>query len=140
MFNYLGDRNGRHNLPGEPMLDPISGVLFALGLGLALRRLKYPAEFGFLAIFIVGLSAGIFSVDYESPQAQRAVPAIPAVYFFAALAVEFIWRRFQQASQIDGKVSGYAFLNERSIKRFLLSCNSFYCQPFLASIRCLSGV
>jgi hypothetical protein len=100
MFNYLGDRNGRHNLPGESMLDPISGVLFAIGLGLALRRIKHPAEFIFLVIFIVGLAAGIFSVDYESPQAQRAVPAIPAVYFFAALTVESIWKWVQRYSQI----------------------------------------
>ncbi len=25
MFNYRGDLNGRHNLPGRPMLDPIMG-------------------------------------------------------------------------------------------------------------------
>jgi hypothetical protein len=95
MFNYQGDRNGRHNLPGESMLDPVSGVLFVLGFGLALRRLKHPAEFAFLVIFLVGLSAGIFSVDFEAPQAQRSIPALPAVYFFAALAVETIWRGFQ---------------------------------------------
>ena len=38
MFNQRGDGNGRHNLPGEPMLDAITGVLFVLGLGLALLR------------------------------------------------------------------------------------------------------
>ncbi len=91
MFNYRGDRNGRHNLPGEPMLDPISGVLFVLGLGLAVRRLKQPAEFIFLIIFLLGLSGGIFSVDFESPQAQRAIGALPAVYFFAALSAESVW-------------------------------------------------
>jgi PA14 domain len=97
MFNYQGDRNGRHNLPGEPMLDPISAVLFVLGLGLALRRVKQPAEFSFLVIFLVGLSAGIFSVDFESPQAQRSVTALPAVYFFTSLAVESIWKVLQRS-------------------------------------------
>jgi 4-amino-4-deoxy-L-arabinose transferase-like glycosyltransferase len=38
MFNFLGDRNGRHNLPGEPMLDPATGILAVLGLALALAR------------------------------------------------------------------------------------------------------
>ena len=110
MFNYQGDRNGRHNLPGEPMLDPISGVLFVLGLGLALRRLKQPAEFGFLAIFVVGLSAGIFSVEFESPQAQRSVAALPAVYFFASLAVESIWKVLQ-------------FSGNSQIRRFLFTAS-----------------
>jgi len=31
MFNVQGDRNGRHNLPNEPMLDPIVGALALLG-------------------------------------------------------------------------------------------------------------
>jgi len=97
MFNYQGDRNGRHNLPGEPMLDPISGVLFVLGLGLALRRMKQPIEFSFLIIFIVGLSAGILTVDFESPQAQRSIAALPAVYFFTSLAVDSIWRVIQRS-------------------------------------------
>ena len=30
MFNYRGDRNGRHNQPGSPMLDWITGALFLL--------------------------------------------------------------------------------------------------------------
>lgn len=102
MFNYQGDRNGRHNLPGEPILDPISGVLFVLGLGLALRRIIHPTEFSFLVIFIVGLLAGIFTIDFESPQAQRSIAALPAVYFFTSLAVESIWKGFQysRTSQI----------------------------------------
>ena len=38
MFNYKGDNNGRHNLPGAPTLDKLSAILFALGLGVALAR------------------------------------------------------------------------------------------------------
>ncbi len=97
MFNYKGDRNGRHNLPGEPILDPISGVLFVLGLGLVLSRLKQPIEFSFLVIFVLGLATGIFSLDFESPQAQRSAVAIPAVYFFTSLAFESIWLSFRRS-------------------------------------------
>src|SRR5207248_7261608 len=38
MFNVSGDLNGRHNLPGAPMLDALSGGLVALGLGWLLVR------------------------------------------------------------------------------------------------------
>jgi hypothetical protein len=92
MFNYQGDRNGRHNIPGEPMLDPVTGALFVLGLVLAISRFRRPAEMLFLITFVVGLAAAIFSVDFESPQAQRAVGAMAGVFFFAALAAEGYWR------------------------------------------------
>ncbi len=36
MFNYQGDRNGRHNIPGKPMLDPISGTLLVMGFAFSL--------------------------------------------------------------------------------------------------------
>ena len=35
MFNYEGDDNPRHNLPGSPMLDFLSGMLLVIGLGVA---------------------------------------------------------------------------------------------------------
>lgn len=92
MFNYEGDRNGRHNIPGEPLLDPITGALFVLGVVLALSRIRRHAEFLFVAIFVVGLSVAILTVDFEAPQAQRAIGAVPAVFFFSALAAEAYWR------------------------------------------------
>ena len=42
MFNYRGDGNGRHNLPGRPMLDDVTGVLFVLGIALSLWRWRRP--------------------------------------------------------------------------------------------------
>lgn len=45
MFNYSGDRNGRHNLPGAPMLNPVVGALMILGLGLSLWRWRDPRFF-----------------------------------------------------------------------------------------------
>ena len=42
MFNYRGDPNGRHNLPGEPMLDNIMAALLVLGVGLCLIRFWRP--------------------------------------------------------------------------------------------------
>ncbi len=92
MFNYEGDHNGRHNLPGEPMLDPVTGALFVLGLVLAISRFRRPAEMIFLIVLIVGLAGAILTVDFEAPQAQRAVGAMAGVLFLAALAVEATWR------------------------------------------------
>ena len=99
MFNQDGDRNGRHNLPGAPMLDPATAVLFVLGLGLVLTRWSDPAGFLFLATFGFGLLGGILSLDFEAPQSVRAIVALPAVFCFAALALEGAWR----AAEIGGR-------------------------------------
>lgn len=87
MFNYSGDTNGRHNLPGEPMLDPLTGVFFILGFGLALARTRYPANTFFLILFPLALVGGVFSVDFEAPQALRSIVVIPSVIYFAGLAL-----------------------------------------------------
>ena len=99
MFNQDGDRNGRHNLPGAPMLDPATGVLFVLGLGLVLARWSDPAGLLFLATFGAGLLGGILSLDFEAPQSVRSIVALPPVFFFAALALEGAWR----AAEIGGR-------------------------------------
>jgi streptogramin lyase len=93
MFNFHGDRNGRHNLPGEPMLDPAMGVLFVLGFGLALARLRQPGHLFFFILFSAGLLGGILSLDFEAPQALRTIAVLPAVFYFCALSVEALGRQ-----------------------------------------------
>ena len=39
MFNVAGDPIARYNLPGRPVFDVITGILFLLGLLIALRQL-----------------------------------------------------------------------------------------------------
>ncbi|HEY3172822.1 MAG TPA: glycosyltransferase family 39 protein [Thermoanaerobaculia bacterium] len=89
MFNYQGDSNLRHNIPGAPLLNPIEGVLLALGLGAAIARgLKWPHA-TWLAWFVVMLLPAILTI--EAPQAHRAVGAIPAVYLLLAQGVQGLY-------------------------------------------------
>ncbi len=83
MFNVRGDENPRHNLPGEPMLDPITGALAVLGLAHALTRFYRPANALALLTFAVMLTGAIFSLDYEAPQSLRAIGTQPALIYFA---------------------------------------------------------
>ena len=85
MFNYQGDRNGRHNLPGEPMLDPAGAVLFVLGLAYAVRHIGSSRHFLLVTWWAIMLCPGIFSLSFEAPQALRSIGSLPATY---ALAVE----------------------------------------------------
>ena len=91
MFNYEGDPNGRHNLSGEPMLDPVTGVLFVLGFVLVCMRIRQPTYSLFLMLFVFNLLGGILTVDFEAPQSNRALGSISGALFFAAVGVEALW-------------------------------------------------
>jgi len=99
MFNYKGDRNGRHNLPGEPTLDRLSAVLFALGLGLAVARRDHLSIF-FLCLLVTGLMGGILTLDFEAPQSLRSIGALPAVIYFIALSLDALWTELRWAARI----------------------------------------
>ncbi len=97
MFNVEGDKNGRHNLPGAPMLDPVMAVLFVLGFGLALARFRHPANAFFILLVPLALTGGIFSVDFEAPQALRSIAVIPAVIYFCGLALSALGREVDRS-------------------------------------------
>ena len=92
MFHVAGDRNGRHNLPGEPMLDPLTGVLVVLGLALALLNLfsrrARAAHLFFILLIPASLIGGVFTLDFEAPQSLRSIAVLPAMVYLAALPVE----------------------------------------------------
>jgi hypothetical protein len=104
MFNWQGDQNGRHNWPGEPMLDPIMGALFVLGLGHGLWRWRDPPNFLMLLIFFGMILPGILSVDFEAPQSLRSVGVIPALVYFSVLPVALLAHEMRRLLQpFDGK-------------------------------------
>ncbi len=100
MFHIWGDANGRHNDPGEPMLDPYTGLLFGLGLVLSLRYLHRPETVFFILLLAAGLSGGVLTFEFEAPQGLRSIGVLPAVGYFAALAAWTIgytvWRGINQ--------------------------------------------
>lgn len=91
MFTYKGDRNGRHNIPSEPMLDIVSGALFILGVSLCIYRINRPVSIILLCWLLFMLAPGIFSLDFESPQSLRAIGSLPAAYLIALLPIHTLF-------------------------------------------------
>ena len=92
MFDVAGDRNPRHNLPGKPMLDPITGAFFLLGAAWSLWRWRDHRR-GLVIIWVgITLLGGILSRLGEAPQAYRTLAAAPAVALMAADAYNLTWR------------------------------------------------
>ncbi|MDM8530414.1 PA14 domain-containing protein [Anaerolineales bacterium HSG25] len=97
MFNVHGDNNGRHNLPGAPMLDPLTGVLMVLGFGLALFNIRQPVNLFFMILFPATIAGGILSLDFEAPQSLRSIGVIPVVIYFSGLSLYALGREAQQS-------------------------------------------
>ncbi|HEV8701316.1 MAG TPA: glycosyltransferase family 39 protein [Candidatus Polarisedimenticolia bacterium] len=95
MFHVSGDANWRHNLSGAPMLDPLTGLLFLLGLVLVWRR---PARMPALLLGWLGalLLPNLLSVE-GVPHGLRSSGVLPAVALLAGAglesAVDFLARR-----------------------------------------------
>jgi len=88
MFNFIGDVNGRHNIPDAPQLGPIAGVLFLLGLAATLARpLSWPGA-AWLVWWVVMLLPGILTI--EAPQAYRTIGVVPVLYLIAAQGLQLI--------------------------------------------------
>ena len=95
MFNLRGDNNGRHNLPGAPLLDPITGVLFLIGVALALKRCNQRTHALMLLTLIVMNLPGILSLEIEAPHALRSIGTLPAVLYFVCLSLACLNNRMQ---------------------------------------------
>jgi len=113
MFHLRGDENWRHNLPGSPMLDPLTGALLLLGGAVALRSLWRTADrpggaadrpgsatdsetprplAWLLAAWVpVMLLPNILSVE-GVPHALRSSGVLPALMLLAGLGLERVER------------------------------------------------
>lgn len=119
MWNVRGDGNGRHNIPGEPMLDPVMGALAALGMGYALARAHRARNFLMLILFVGMLMGGILSVDFEAPQGYRSNGVMPSIIYFSALPLALLAQavkqgipqaRFKQAGCLVAGLGGAVLL------------------------------
>jgi len=147
MFNYRGDRNGRHNLPGEPMLDPLMGVLAVLGFGLTLAGARRPINLFFLLLFPMAISAGIFSLDFEAPQSHRSTAVIPVVIYFITLAIATLGREAEQILKplpkqwliIPTALAASFLIGSNGYTYFVRQANDFSTQSEFSLAETLSG-
>lgn len=100
MFNISGDPNGRHNLPGNPMLDPITASLFVVGAAYTLRRLVQPRYLFLLAWLVAALMGGALSLDFEAPQSLRANGTLPAAYVIAVVPLAVLARSWRLSAGV----------------------------------------
>lgn len=92
MMNVAGDRNGRHNLPGEPMLDDVSAALLVLGAAASIWAWRrWRAGFA-LPWLVLTLVPGALTIEIENPSAIRGIGSLPPLFLVIGLAVAGLYR------------------------------------------------
>lgn len=94
MFNWKANQIARHCLPGKPLLNPVTGVLFVLGAAFSLRRIRHPFYFFLHLWFWVTMLGGILSFRRESPCSYPILTCSPAIYMFVVVACLEFWDSF----------------------------------------------
>jgi 4-amino-4-deoxy-L-arabinose transferase-like glycosyltransferase len=84
MLHYKGDFNPRHNVPNQPLLDPVTGGLFLIGLILLCLRFYGQSERLILLASITALLGGILSSSREAPNSFRTGTFGPFVCIIAS--------------------------------------------------------
>ncbi len=101
MFNFAGDYNWRHNLAGAPQLFWPVGVMFLIGVFLAIksffRNSKLEIKNSSLAIMLVWLGVAMLPVIISNegmPHALRAILMIPPVFILSGIGGIAIYNFF----------------------------------------------
>lgn len=111
MFHRFGDENARHNIPGWPMLDPVTGLFFALGSFLALYHWKKRWGFYPLAGLVVMSLPAVLAPEH--PHAARMLGATPFIAALGALPVFLIveeWSKNKQESIVQKGITIFLFV------------------------------
>ena len=95
MYNLRGDPNGRHNLPGTPMLSSVAGALLVLGLGLSLSRFWRARSLLLVVWFLGMMTSGILTLSFEAPQSLRAIGTLPVVYLLGTVPLALLWQNWR---------------------------------------------
>jgi len=94
-YSFRGDTLVTYNIPGRPILDPVTSVFFYAGIALCLWRWRSPAH-AFLLLWLVlgtapSLVTGAWSSTLHSGAAKVPVFVLPAL--FAVEAGRYLTRR-----------------------------------------------
>lgn len=119
MFNYRGDTAWITGDPsGPPQLDPYTGALFVIGVGVLIGRgvrRRDPVDWLLLVGIPILILPSALSIAFviEVPSATRASGALPFVYLAAGVGMAYlilaVWERLQ-GRLLRGIVVGVAVL------------------------------
>jgi 4-amino-4-deoxy-L-arabinose transferase-like glycosyltransferase len=114
IFTAAGDSAWRYNIPEKPLLGPVLGSLFYLGIGLALSRVVQGDQAESLAgpngrlvyaAALIWLLGGVAPVLITGPELSmtQGMGMQPVIYLFVALALDWGWQIAGRKLQVSTK-------------------------------------
>ncbi|HUS70666.1 MAG TPA: glycosyltransferase family 39 protein [Anaerolineae bacterium] len=85
-FTFEGDHWPERNPGSRPILDPLTSILCAVGLCIAVMRFRRP-EYAFLCLWLLVMTLPATLTISEIPNFTRGIGALPAVAILPAIAV-----------------------------------------------------
>jgi 4-amino-4-deoxy-L-arabinose transferase-like glycosyltransferase len=100
-FNFYGDSNSRHNLPGEPLVNTFVGIMLILGLLVAFSRITSTKYAAILAMFFVMMLPAILTAE-GLPHALRSIGTAASVFTLAAIGIDYLLTRWYATFPVNG--------------------------------------
>lgn len=88
-YNYAGDLNSRHNLPGQPLLNMFVGIMLVLGIVIALFNFKRPRYAMLIILFGAMLLPEVLTAE-GLPHALRAIGTAVPVFILAGMGINYL--------------------------------------------------
>ncbi len=126
MFNFQGDPEFDRNPGRRPVLDPISSLVFVIGLVIALWRWKKPNYSLVLLWFIIMALPGAFTAEVL-PHFHRGIGALPPLCLLSAMGVVAVkewWGR--RMSWRGAREAFWAILCFILVSTTFLSCRDYF--------------
>jgi hypothetical protein len=96
VFSIEGDPRWTYSIPGRPLFDPLTALLFYGGLAIAIARWR-TARYALLLLWLA-ITLLPSALTPQAPSTVRLVGAMPVVYLLPGLAASWLWQRLRQRS------------------------------------------
>jgi 4-amino-4-deoxy-L-arabinose transferase-like glycosyltransferase len=126
MFNFQGDPEFDRNPGKRPVLDPLSSMLFFVGLGVALSRWRRTNYRLLVLWFLIMALPGAFTAEV-APHFHRGIGALPALVLLCALGAVSVkdWLCRKTAGSRP-HVASWTVLAVSFLSITLLSCGQYF--------------
>jgi 4-amino-4-deoxy-L-arabinose transferase-like glycosyltransferase len=126
MYNFQGDPEFDRNPGHRPVLDPLSSLLFVVGLVVVLWQWKRP-NYLFTAVWFLVMSLpGAFTAE-ALPHFHRGIGALPPLCLLCALGATWVKERLETAVPWPGaRAASWAVLGLMLLPSAVLSCRDYF--------------
>lgn len=94
-YNYYGDENSRHNVPGQPLLNTFAGLMLILGLVICFYHIKRP-RYAILLVVLGSMMLPSLLTAEGLPHGLRSIGTAVPIFMLVGLGVNYmlyIWYR-----------------------------------------------